>query len=240
MNASLISRVTAWFESRARNEKILVLVGGAAVLYWLVSNVVLTPLDKKRNTLSEHIEQQQTKIGLLKAQLTNMTEEDVERIKTEERQRVMALQTMLKEETAALNAFRQGLVGSGQMASVLAHMLNLHSGIALESLENLPVIKLGTGPDATQPESLESDADAGNRITPALADGSDEIHLFRHTLRITLRGKYLDIVRYLSTVEKLPWRIFWDEVTLDAQQYPLSVVTLEFHTISTDEAWIKA
>jgi len=62
--------------------------------------------------------------------------------------------------------------------------------------------------------------------------------MYKHGLRIQLSGQYPDILRYLGALEALPWKVFWGEVQLQTEKYPVSRVTLVIYTLSLDEAWI--
>ncbi|OGI42866.1 MAG: hypothetical protein A2150_02140 [Candidatus Muproteobacteria bacterium RBG_16_64_11] len=61
---------------------------------------------------------------------------------------------------------------------------------------------------------------------------------YRHGMRIELKGGYLDMLAYLREVENLPWKMFWGQVTLQVEQYPVSRLVLHVYTLSTQESWI--
>jgi MSHA biogenesis protein MshJ len=115
------------------------------------------------------------------------------------------------------------------MVQVLEHLLDTHKAITLEEIENLPVIALSF----VDTEAREKDPAAD--VVKPIPEGP----LYRHGMRVTLKGRYFDLVRYLASVEQLDLQIYWDRVTLDARTYPVARVTLELHTISADEAWFE-
>jgi MSHA biogenesis protein MshJ len=55
---------------------------------------------------------------------------------------------------------------------------------------------------------------------------------------LTLRGDYLEVLRYLEDVERLPWHIYWSRLELSVDEYPVNDVVLEVATLSLDEEWI--
>jgi MSHA biogenesis protein MshJ len=73
---------------------------------------------------------------------------------------------------------------------------------------------------------------------PAPRDDASEPKLYRHTLVLTLRGRYLDVLDYLETVERLPWHLYWSRLQFTADEYPLNTVMIELHTLSLEEEWI--
>jgi MSHA biogenesis protein MshJ len=57
-------------------------------------------------------------------------------------------------------------------------------------------------------------------------------------MNIEIKGGYLDILRYLKSLEALPWKVFWGKVTLKTEKYPDSRASVLIYTLSTREAWI--
>jgi MSHA biogenesis protein MshJ len=72
----------------------------------------------------------------------------------------------------------------------------------------------------------------------AAAERSDAPNLYRHSLVLTLRGSYLDFLRYLEAVERLPWHLYWSGLELRTDEYPVNDITIELTTLSLDEEWI--
>lgn len=66
-----------------------------------------------------------------------------------------------------------------------------------------------------------------------------EARLFRHQLEIELTGSFEALTSYLQTIETLPWRLFWDELGVETEQYPKLKIRLKVHTLSDQEAWLN-
>ncbi len=117
----------------------------------------------------------------------------------------------LDEESAGALA---ALVTPEQMVKILGEMLNTPGDIELVAMENLP------------PEEL---------VSPGAGAG-----LYRHAVRVTFRGGYAGIMSHLLALENLPHRFLWHAIELRALEYPVSEVTLEVYTLSTDRDFIHA
>jgi len=74
---------------------------------------------------------------------------------------------------------------------------------------------------------------------PLAEDDSGEAQLFRHQLDIELTGDFDALTGYLTTIEALPWRLFWDELSVETEQYPQLRIRLKVHTLSDQEAWLN-
>ncbi|MCR5885811.1 hypothetical protein LRS03_24310 [Rhizobacter sp. J219] len=56
-------------------------------------------------------------------------------------------------------------------------------------------------------------------------------------MEVTVRGSYPELVGYLQSLERMPRRVYWGELRLDAQQSPAVVMTLVVYTLSVEKTW---
>ncbi|HTE39516.1 MAG TPA: hypothetical protein VK629_01730, partial [Steroidobacteraceae bacterium] len=61
---------------------------------------------------------------------------------------------------------------------------------------------------------------------------------FIHPLEIVVEGNYLDVLRYLQSVESLPWRFYWQALELKQTEYPTNRVRIRLNTLSMDKEWL--
>lgn len=57
--------------------------------------------------------------------------------------------------------------------------------------------------------------------------------LFKHSMSLTFSGNYFSILNYLKTVEKLPWKIYWNKLEYRVTNYPAAEITLTIDTVNT-------
>ena len=62
--------------------------------------------------------------------------------------------------------------------------------------------------------------------------------LYRHHLELELEGSYFDVLKYFEKVEGLAEQLYWDEMHFTMEEYPLGILRLEVHTLSTSEELI--
>ena len=70
------------------------------------------------------------------------------------------------------------------------------------------------------------------------ASARGDAPVYKHGMRIELRGTYLDFLAYLKALEGLQWKVFWGQVSLQTEKYPASRLVLVIYTLSTHEGWI--
>jgi len=74
---------------------------------------------------------------------------------------------------------------------------------------------------------------------PSLSeDETEEPGLYRHVLEIKFAGKYLDILKYMQTLESLDWKLLWDEIEIHSDEYPKVTVEVAISTLSTRKEWV--
>jgi len=69
-------------------------------------------------------------------------------------------------------------------------------------------------------------------------DETEEPGIYRHVLEIELAGKYLDILKYMQTLESLDWKLLWDEIVIHSDEHPKVTVKVAISTLSTRKEWV--
>ena len=142
----------------------------------------------------------------------------------------------LKARLATLNGemqeAAQGYVAPERMAGVLREMLASQQGLALVSLNNLPVTSLSQAPASAAAAAAAADA----VVAPADHDDSGP---FLHPVEMVVEGSYGDIVSYLRSLESLSWRVYWQRLELDAGVYPRNRVRIVIGALSLSRDWIS-
>jgi len=62
--------------------------------------------------------------------------------------------------------------------------------------------------------------------------------IYRHVLELQFAGKYLDILRYMQSMEALDWKLLWDEIEMVSGEHPRVVVKVVMSTLSTRKEWV--
>ena len=60
--------------------------------------------------------------------------------------------------------------------------------------------------------------------------------MFRHDMLMEFRGDYMSTLRYLEMMEDLSWKFVWDDLQYKVEEYPDALVTVRFHTLSSEES----
>jgi MSHA biogenesis protein MshJ len=218
-------RLAARFDALMMRERLLVLVGVVVATALLYDTLVLQPLEARKKRLERQIAEARHNIKLAEVVLSAQGPvADAEAVKRAYRD---ALRKQLAEIDQGIQGVQRGLVPPERMGKLLEEMLSRSRGLQLVTLRTLPVRRV----DAA------AVAPAGK---PAVKPGAKESErtVFQHGFELTLQGSYADVHGYLAQLEKLPWRMFWGRITVNAEHHPRLRVTLTVLTLSLNKAWL--
>lgn len=219
-------RLAGRYDALQRRERTAVFAGALLALALLGNHFMIEPHLLRHAALAKQLEAQQQAEMLLKARLAGAEA----RARDPDAQSRMELDG-LRQRMARLDkehqAMQSRLVPPEAMAALLEGMLRKSHGLSLVALTTLPVSSVVEKPAA------EGRKPAAEEAEPASAAG-----LYKHGVRITVRGSYADLLEFLAQMEGLPQKMYWGRLALAAEEYPVSVMQLTVYTISQDRSWL--
>lgn len=215
-------------------ERAMIFAAAAFLVIALMDVALLDPLLSKQKILSSQVVQQQEKMKEMQAQMQDLLQARSSDEHSPLRDRLAQLKQQLKAQDGELQSRRDRLVEPNKMADLLKRVLNKNGGLQLVELKTLPVILLIEKPQAGELAVQEPAENlAKNQKQPGL-----QKRIFKHGMSISVRGNYLDLLRYVTALEKMPAQMFWGEASLSVELYPVSILTLTVYTLSLDKTWL--
>jgi MSHA biogenesis protein MshJ len=219
-------RIRSAVDDMSLRERAMIFVAAAFVVISLMNVTLLDPLLVRQKTLSTQVVQQQEKMKELQAQMENLLQGKRDDEHSPLRDRMAQLKQQLKEQDSYLQSRRDRLVAPDKMADLLRQVLNKNGSLKLVELKTLPASLLIENPQGAADNSPEE------QKLPV------QKQIFKHGVRITVRGGYLDLLRYVTALEKMPSQMFWGEAILNVEKYPDATFTLTLYTLSLDKTWL--
>ena len=109
------------------------------------------------------------------------------------------------------------LVEPERMAMVLSRVMARQPNIELIGMQNRPA----------------------EQLFFRAVDSGEPLVVFKHGLKLELKGRYLDALQYLADIEALGVRFFWEAASYQVEEYPDGVLTIDVFTLSTQEQLIN-
>jgi len=214
-------------------ERVMIFAAAGFVVISLINSLLLDPLFVKQKVLSAQVIQQQEKMKELQASIQSLMQAKNDDKSSPMRMRSTQLKQQMQELDGYLQSRRSRLVEPDKMADLLKEVLSKNSGLQLIALKTLPASLL----------IEKSQTAADQPVTAKLANdlqkqAGAQKQIFKHGVQISVRGEYLELLRYVNALEKMPAQMFWGEADLGVEQYPYSVLTLTLYTLSLDKTWL--
>ncbi len=211
----------AWLDQRSLRERVLLLAAVLVVGFLAVDVLFFHPLAIRRRLIQEQVATLNTAIAELDRQAADVKARGQLDPDREHRLRQRQLNEELGRLDERLKALTVDLISPRDMAGVLREVLTRQKGLKLVRLENLPAVEL-----------LPAAENASG------AEGEEHINLYRHPVHIVVSGTYLQALAYLRDLEKLPRKLFWDDLEIVVGEYPQAEISLTVYTLSHRKGWI--
>lgn len=138
----------------------------------------------------------------------------------------------LEQELVALDKnlaeLSVGLLAADKLPVVLYEVLQKSHALEFLGMQTHPVELLSFHQEEL-PVDNSSDKDL-DREEP-----KREVGVFKHAVTVSFKGNYFSVIEYLKRIEALEWKIYWNKLEYEVDQFPRAQITLEVFTLSTEE-----
>jgi MSHA biogenesis protein MshJ len=169
---------------------------------------------------SQRIQQQEDEIRTMRTQVQAYAQARTGDNTSAKRQRL----EKRKLELAALDrefATKQSeLVPPERMAKMLSEIVKRNPDIELVSLRTLSATGM------TQ------------SLAAVLGSAPSGFAMYRHGIEIAVSGSYLKMLSYVGQLERLPAKIMWGNMELQAGAYPVVTLKITLYTLSPEKTWL--
>ena len=210
-----VAPALARIDGLSRRERLLVMITMLSIIAVLWHVLLMEPLGHRADASRIELESLRQRIESANRSL----EEQILQLAgagSEDRVRIAEIQRRIDAINSELGNYAAELIDPAEMARVLEEILKEQTGLSLVRIRN------------KAPELMTD------------SDESGTTSFYRHVLEIEVEGTYAACLDYLTAVEDLPWRLYWQLLDLEVIEYPQNRVRIEVSTLSLDEEWIGA
>ena len=215
-------------------EQYLILLTGLVAVFFIIFYLFIDSKMASNTSASKKIAQlslsnQSAKIVVLELQagLQRDPNKDI-------REKITQYEAKLAKTDTKLLTLTSDLISPIQMRYALLDLLKLKKSVSLLSFE-----LLGAEPLLSKTEPKLGNNTAESSITTAQSDQSSTgLNLYRHGIKIKLSGRYFDLRDYLTQLEKLPWKFFWQDFNFKLTEYPNSELEIEMYSLGTKKEFV--
>ncbi len=222
------------FSNTTPREQYLIIASGLVAIIFILYSLFLDEPFQRIGQLDQQILQTQESNENNKISIQVLEQallEDPNRALKEE---LSQYQARLGEIDQQLLNLTSDLIDPIQMRYALIKLLKLQKGVKLLSFEVLPAspvtkTNLGNNHDLAQQDTVTASANQAQE---------KQLRLYRHAIKIKLQGQYFQLKDYLTQLESLSWKFFWQEFDYKLKAYPVSELEVEIYSLSTAQEFI--
>ncbi|PCI57544.1 MAG: hypothetical protein COB45_03870 [Gammaproteobacteria bacterium] len=216
-------------------EQYLILLTGLVAIFFILFYLFIDDKMASNTNASKKIVQlsssnQSLKISVLELQaaLQGDPNEDT-------RNKIVQYEKKLANIDTKLLTLASDLMSPIQMRYALLDLLKLEKGVSLLSFE-----LLGAKPLLSDPAPNLSSNSVSNTSVDTINSNENiaSLNLYRHGIKIKLSGRYFDLRNYLTQLEKMPWKFFWQDFNFKLTEYPNSELEIEMYSLGTQKEFI--
>lgn len=231
--------MTSKFEALNKRERWMVFCALFVVIYAIINSLMLSPVLSRQKALTSELVADQAQVQALTLQLNAFSNQNVIDPDAQNKQRIAELQSHLQVLETQLSGLQNTLISPDKMPELLRSLLKKNGKLKLIELKTLPTKGLleRTSEDTTS--SVAASADA-TQVNANQSKQQPDSPVFKHGVEITVEGRYLDLLEYVSELEQMPWHVLWNNAALSTEQHPpLSQLKLTVYTLSLDQTWLS-
>ena len=221
-------------ESRAQAEKIIFMVVLIAVLALSYLSIGFDPIRADINTsrtgingVNRQILAQQNSY----AEKYDASLEDPDKFANDRLVVIARAQAQLQGE---INSLAGDFVTPNEMTNILTSVLERQAGLELVSFGNQSATPLREG--VSNVAELLAATGAVNLDDVVTTGVSGQV--YEHGLVIEFEGDFFNTLKYLRFLEDITGSFFWDSISFRQLDWPNAHITLEIHTLSTNQGFI--
>lgn len=222
-------RAAERIDAASLRERAIIFAAAVLLVVAFAETVFLQPEFANQRRIASELAQRQAELkGVqeLIGKLVQAREADPDR---EVRGRIAQLRTRIEQAEGRIAVEQARFTAPDQMKRVVEELLSRNRRIKLVDMKTLQAVPIV--------DAREQD---GRPATPPAKPGAaPERQVFRHAMEVTVAGSYLDVLAYVSQLERLPTQLYWASIDLSVAEYPTLTARLKVYTLSLDKTWMS-
>lgn len=235
--------MTSWWLSmrekiavKTQRERLIITFLLCAVIYAIANFVIFAPIEKQKSRLDVRMSSVGVEMKKLSAQekvLASALTNDPNAVKKRE---IIQLESRVAELDKDLETLSVGLISAEKLPHALRQVLESIGSLKLLGMKTRAPARLSLQEEREQMDILfiESD-DSDESLVDELGAENSDVGIFKHSVEVSVEGKYFDLIRYLQSLEELTWKIYWEALDYEVTRYPKAKILIEVYTLSTEE-----
>lgn len=219
--SAYLSDLQEKINARILRERVLIFLSAIAVVFMLWNFIIQAPLDKKMQDIKTQLTTAETLRTTTQTEIATLTQALLNDPDTIKKAQIVQLQADILQVENQLQSASHSLIKAEQLPQALHDALEKTSQLTLLQATTLPAHELQFLPLVTS---------ENNAATEVQKTG-----VYEHVVELRVAGNYFQVVEFLTALEALPWRFYWQRMDYKVMQYPNAEIILRVYTLSSEE-----
>lgn len=224
------------FNKTTPREQYLIIASGLVAIVFILYSLFIDESIQRIETLNKQVLQTQQSNTNMQSSIQLLEQALREDPDIALQKELLQYQAKLGGIDEKLLTLTSDLIDPIQMRYALIKLLKLQKGVKLLSFEVLPARSVSD--DKVQTAAKNNNKKEEIVTVKVNATHTKQLHLYRHSIKIKLKGQYFQLKDYLTQLESLSWKFFWQEFDYQLKAYPLSELEIEIYSLSTSKEFI--
>lgn len=228
-----LDRLIRNIDARNQSERVIVLAMSLAALLLVYLTIAFDPIRAGNTRVEAQIRTVQGQIASQQATHAEMVAASLDDPSRFANDRLQVVERELAQLDSEITGLAGDLVSPNEMTEVLGTVLGNFPGLELVSFQNIAARPLRTG--LTGGGLI---AAAGSTLFGDGGTDTGDGQVYSHGIELVFQGDFMTTLKYLRFLENIGSSFFWDSITFVRGEWPQATITLEIHTLSTNEGFI--
>jgi MSHA biogenesis protein MshJ len=213
-------------------EQYLIIISGLVVVTFIFFSMVIDGKLIKTDKLNKQVRQTTTSNKSAKAMIDILQQSLNKDPNVSIQKQIAQYENNLSSVDSKLLLLTSDLINPIQMRHALVKLLRMQKTVSLLSFDVIEAEPLiSANPDN---EQLTVDNNESNKV----GEGKEALTLYKHGIKLKLKGSYFKLRDYLTQLEKLDWTFFWHEFDYQLYEYPEGELIIQMYSLSTKKEFI--
>jgi len=213
-------------DARIMRERVLILLTILAFVFMLWHFFVQSSIDKKTQETRDSLNALTIQRTALQTQISAITQSLSNDPDKQKKEQITQLQADIAGVENQLQSVSHNLIKADQLPQALQEVLEKTAQLTLLEVQTLPAQEL---------QFIQVNPESASTSQQAAATEESKAGVYQHAVELRIAGNYNQILQFLTALEHLPWRFYWQTLDYKVEHYPNAEVTLRVYTLSSEE-----
>jgi len=229
-----LTKLQEKIDARVMRERVLIFLSATALVFMVWNFIIQAPVSNQVQEAEAQLSALATQRTAMETQITAATQALLNDPDRQKKLQIKQLETDIAELEVQLQNKSQTLVKADELPKLLQDVLQKTTQLNLLEVATLPMQELHFITTNGALEVSETKPNYDNKFA-SQSQENDRVGVYEHAVELRVAGNYFQVIRFLTALEALPWRFYWQRLDYKVTEYPNAEIILRVYTLSSEE-----